>query len=94
MGKVARARIDKRGDLFRRQHWLAVGQNNMAAYAERRRSEGKLDSFIRGAGASHERGAGYKANAVQFDDGAIDAGGQPEIVGVHDELAHSVSLSS
>jgi hypothetical protein len=24
---------------------------------------------------------------VQFDDAAIDSGGQPEIVGVHDELA-------
>jgi hypothetical protein len=31
---------------------------------------------------------------MQFDDGAIDARRQPEIVGVHDKLAHEVSLSS
>jgi hypothetical protein len=27
---------------------------------------------------------------VQFDDAAIDAGSQPEIVGIHDESFHSV----
>jgi hypothetical protein len=31
---------------------------------------------------------------VQLDDGAIDARRQPEIVGVHDQMAHGVSLSS
>jgi hypothetical protein len=30
---------------------------------------------------------------VQLDNGAIDARRQPEIVGVHDQMAHAVSLS-
>ena len=31
---------------------------------------------------------------VQFDDGAIHTRGQPKIVGVDDEAAHGVSLST
>jgi hypothetical protein len=31
---------------------------------------------------------------VQLKDGAIDPGGQPKIVGIEDETAHGVSVST
>jgi hypothetical protein len=65
----------------------------MAAHAEGWRLEGKFDGFLGSAGAGHERSAGDEAGGVEFDDAAIDAGGQAEIVGVDDETAHGVSLS-
>ena len=38
----------------------------------------------------HHRGAGEDAELVQFEDGAIDAGGEAEVVGVYDEAGHWV----
>jgi hypothetical protein len=31
---------------------------------------------------------------MQFDDGAIDAGGQSKVVGIEDEAAHRLSVST
>jgi hypothetical protein len=31
---------------------------------------------------------------MQFDNGAVDPGGQPEIVGIEDKTAHRVSVST
>jgi hypothetical protein len=31
---------------------------------------------------------------VQLDDGAVDTGGQPKVVGIEDETAHRVSVST
>jgi hypothetical protein len=36
----------------------------------------------------HERGGGDDAVLVSVDDASHDAGGEPEIVGGHDELFH------
>jgi len=44
--------------------------------------------FVEGRGIGEQAGAGNDAGAVGFDDGAIDAGGHAEIVGVDDELLH------
>jgi len=44
---VARARIDERGNLIRREHGRAVDQNHVATHAECRRPDGKFDGFPR-----------------------------------------------
>ena len=54
----------------------------------------QIDGFVGGAGPRHQRSAGQHAGRVQFDDGAIHAGGQPEIIGVDNEAAHRLSLST
>jgi len=66
----------------------------VAADAERGCREGELDGFFGGWGMGHERSAGESSGVVQLEDGAIDTGGQTEVVGVEDETAHGVSVST
>jgi len=66
----------------------------MAAHAQRRRTAGQLDGLIGSRGPGHQRGAGQHSSPVQLKDGAIDPGGQPKIVGIEDETAHGVSVST
>ena len=57
--------------------WVGVSESN-----------GVVEEGSRG----HEGGGGERAGAVEFDDGAIDPGGEAEIVGVDDEIAHWMSV--
>ena len=66
----------------------------MAAHAKRGCSASKLDGFFGRAGARHQCGAGQQACGVQFQYGAIDAGGEAEVVGVHNETGHGLSLAA
>ena len=87
-------RIHERGNLFRRKNGLAIDKNDMAADAQRRSRAGKFNGLCCGAGARHQGSAGDQARGVQFHDGPVHARGQSKIVGIDDETAHSLSLST
>src|SRR5882757_11484388 len=57
----------------------------MAAYAERWIGVGDGDGVVEGGAGCHEGGGGEGLGLVKFCDGAIDAGSEPEVVGVDDE---------
>ena len=92
--KAAGARIYERGKLPRGELRLAIHQNHVTAHAQRRRGASQLDGFSSGRGARHQRGAGEQPGPVHLDDGAIDPGGQSKVIGIEDETAHGVSLST
>ena len=60
----------------------------MAADAERRRLACQSDGFVSGWCCGHERGACQTACMGQFHDGAVDAGREAEVVGIHNQLLH------
>ena len=73
------------GDGFGRRERDAVGEDDVAADAERGLRVGDADGVVKGRAVGHEGGGGESAGGVQFGDGAIDAGGEAEVVGVEDE---------
>jgi len=60
----------------------------MAAYAERRHGKGHFHGFFSGGSLRHEGGAGEHFCGVKFEDGAIESGGEPKVVRVHDKSGH------
>ncbi len=54
----------------------------------------QFNGLVCRAGARHQGGAGDQARGMQLGDGPVHARGQSKIVGVDDEAAHSVSLST
>jgi hypothetical protein len=65
----------------------------MAADAEGGHGEGHVHGLFGGFGPGHERRAGEDLSRVQLEDGAVDSGGHPEIVGIDDKTRHGDSLS-
>ena len=64
----------------------------MTADAECRHRESHFHGFVCGAGLRHERGAGKDFGSMKLEDGAIDARGESEVVGIHDETGHEDKL--
>ena len=66
----------------------------MAADAERGRGKCDLDCVVRGRGARHQRSAGQQAGLMQLRNGTVDTARQSKVVGICNEPAHRVSLST
>lgn len=66
----------------------ALGEIQMDADGERGMGARGGNGFVKGGGIGEQGGAGDDAGRVGFDDGAVDARGYAEIVGVDDELLH------
>ena len=60
----------------------------MAADAEGGPGEGERDGVREGRTRGHEGGGGEGAGVVELGDGAVDARGEAEVVGVDDEAGH------
>jgi hypothetical protein len=86
--------FDKRWDLLGRENWRAADQNNMTADAEGRRGQRYMDRVLGCGGTNHQRRAGNDTGPVKLDNGAIDAGGEAEVVSVDDETGHLKSVAT
>jgi hypothetical protein len=64
------------------------------AHAQCRRRMRQFDGLFRGRGARHQRSAGQPPRPMQFDNGAVDPGGQPKIIGIENQTAHRLSVST
>ena len=73
------------GDLFRRESGGSVDEEDVAADFELWIGVGDGDGVVKEGPGGHESGGGERAGAMEFDDGAVDAGGEAEVVGVGDE---------
>src|ERR1051326_7194530 len=60
----------------------------MAADGERWGLLSQADGVVKRGAVRHERGGGDDPALMRFDDGAIDAARQAEVVGIHDEPGH------
>ena len=65
----------------------------MAAQAEMRNSLGRNYGVIERGSTRHQRCGSHDPMRVRFDDGAIDAGSESEIICIDDQTAHGVSLA-
>ena len=92
--KAAGVRVHKRWEFLRGKHRLAIDQHYMAAYAQRWRGARQFNGFFCGGSFGHQRGAGQRSAPVEFDNGAIYPGGQSEVVGVENEAAHWLSVTT
>jgi hypothetical protein len=92
-GEAAGLFLDKGRNVLGREDGPAVDEHNMAADAQCWRGVRQANRLVSRAGTRHQRGAGEYAGVVQFDDGPVHPGGQPEVVGINNEAAHRVSLS-
>ena len=73
------------GDLFGGQCRGAVHKEDVAADFELRVGVSGGDGIVEEGGCGHEGGGGERVGAVEFGDGAVDAGSEAEVVGVDDE---------
>lgn len=76
------------GDLGRREGWRSVDKKDMAADFEGGMGAGGLDGVVEERAGGHESGRGERAGLVELGDGAVDARGEAEVVGVDDKLGH------
>ncbi len=63
----------------------SVDEDEVAADAKRGVLAGEGGGFFEGGACGHEGGGGEAAGLIELDDGAVDAGGETEVVGVEDE---------
>ena len=63
----------------------SVGQDDVTANAEGRVRAGDCDGVVERGAGGHEGSGGECACGMEFGDGAVDAGGETEVVGVEDE---------
>ena len=85
-GVAKSAAIGAKGrDLRWGQGRRAVDEEDVAANFEGGVGEGAGDGVVEECAGGHEGGGGERAGAVEFGDGAIDAGGEAEVVGVNEE---------
>ncbi len=75
------------GNAAGREGGGTVNEEDVAAHFEGGVVVGEADGVVKKRPGSHEGGGGESAGLVEFDDGAIDAGGEAEVVGV-DEKGH------
>jgi hypothetical protein len=78
-------RAEKRWDAYGIGGGRAIGEDNVAADTDGGIGAGESGGIIEGGAGGHERGGGKGSAAVKLDDGAIDAGGEAEVVCVDDE---------
>ena len=77
----------ERRQLCRTQLRGAIEQHNMAADAERRLPERRMDGIAKGGSCGHEGGGGERVRGIQLEDGAVHSFCQSEVVGIDDEAA-------
>lgn len=75
------------GDLLLGRGGLTVDQNDVAAYAQGRRLACGPHGIVEGGSGCHEGGGGERALYRELKNGAVDALGEAEVVGVDDEFA-------
>ena len=93
--KAAGVRIGEIWDIpMRGENRLAVDEDDVAAYSEGWGFLRQRDPITGGRCVGHKGCAGQDTLLVQFDDGAIDARCQAEIVRIHNQLPHGSSLST
>jgi hypothetical protein len=80
-------------DTLRVRRWASVDQDDVAADAKGGHGKRHLHGFFCSCGPGHKRRAGEDLSSVKLEDGAIDSGRHPEIVGVDDKAGHGDSLS-
>jgi len=68
-----------------RRDGRAVGEHDVAANAKRGVGAGDGNGVVEGGAGGHQRGGRQHSSRVQFADGAVDAAGEAEVVGVEDE---------
>ena len=73
------------GDLFWRKRRGSVDEEDVAADFQFRIGMGDGDGVVEEGSRGHEGSGGERVGAVEFGDGAVDAGGEAEVVGVGDE---------
>ena len=76
---------EERGDAVGRRDGDAVGKDDVAAYAEGGIGVGDGDGVVEGWAGGHQGGGGEGAGLMELGDGAVDAGGEAEVVRVDDE---------
>jgi len=76
------------------QHRRAIHEDNVASYAESGMARREFYGALGSGGCSHERRGGESTAPMGFSDGAVDALGQAEVVGIEDESLHWASVSS
>lgn len=79
---------EERRNLGGREDGETIRQNDVAADAEERAGKGERDGIVKRRACGHERGGAEAAGIVQFCDGAIDAGGEAEIVSIDEKAGH------
>ena len=73
------------GDFAGRECGGSVDEQDVAADFEVGVGAGDGDGVVEEGSGGHEGGGGERVGAMEFGDGAIDAGGEAEVVGVDDE---------
>jgi hypothetical protein len=79
--------------LFGVENGIAVDEDNVAADAQGWKGFCKLHGVGESAAISHQSGRRDNSVCVGLGDGAIDAGGEAEVIGVDDQTAHLGSLA-
>lgn len=72
-------------DLAGRESGGAVDEEDMASDLESGVVVSEADGIVKEGASSHEGGGGERAGLMEFDDGAVDAGGEAEVVGVDEQ---------
>ena len=71
-----------------------VGEDDVAADAERGVLPGDVDGIGKGRAGGHEGGGGEDAGLMELGDGAVDAGREAEVVGIEDQRdAHASTIA-
>lgn len=76
---------EKGRDGFGRRGRSAVGEDDVAADAERGSGAGDGDGVVEGRAGGHESGGGEDTGGVELGDGAVDALSEAEVICVDDE---------
>lgn len=84
---------EKRRNALRRRKRDAVGEDDMAANAQRRMRAGYGDGVIEGWAVGHQGGGRKCACLMQFENGAIDSARESEVVCVDDEAGSHEEIS-
>lgn len=84
--KAPSVRTDQRWNLRRIGRRYTVGENDMAADAERGGPPRNLHGVVKGWSGGHQGCRGQHACVMQREDRAIDSFGQSKVVGIDDEL--------
>ena len=80
--------VGERRNLSWRGHGYKLDQINMTADRKLRQGAGKGNGFVQLSAHGHHAGGGDNAALVRLGDGAVDARGKAEVVGVDDEPLH------
>jgi hypothetical protein len=75
----------ERRDLRPVERGCAIHQDDMATYAQRWLDEGGVDGGAECGAGRHQRCGGEHAGCMEFQNGAVDAQGEAEIIGIDDE---------